>query len=206
MDSTKESVISTEHLTKAMEYDQYRKLIDNLLEENKTTGENHSEDMIHYTQMNVQRMNRIEKTVDIYDDTAEVLKNIGQKWVWVVMTEAWCGDAAQNIPIIAKMADLSPNIDLKLLLRDENLDVMDQYLTNGGRSIPKMIALKTENLDELGTWGPRPAPAQEMMNEFKANPNGRTKQDLIIDIQKWYTKDKGRTLQNEFIELIKSWQ
>lgn len=206
MDSTKESVISTEHLTKAMEYDQYRKLIDNLLEENKTTGENHSEDMLHYTQMNVQRMNRIEKTVDIYDDTAEVLKNIGQKWVWVVMTEAWCGDAAQNIPIIAKMADLSPNIDLKLLLRDENLDVMDQYLTNGGRSIPKMIALKTENLDELGTWGPRPAPAQEMMNEFKANPNGRTKQDLIIDIQKWYTKDKGRTLQNEFIELIKSWQ
>ncbi len=199
----KESVISKAHLQKAISYAEYRKMIDALMADGKTTGENHSENMIHYTKMNIQRMNRVEKTVELSDETLEALKGIDTKMVWVVLTEAWCGDAAQNIPVLAKMADASDNIELMLLLRDENLDVMDEYLTNGGRSIPKLVGLDAGSMDERFVWGPRPEPAQEMMNEFKANPDGRTKQDLVIEIQKWYAKDRGLTMQKELVNLLK---
>ena len=202
MNEINESVITESHLQKAISYGEYRELIDSLMSEGKTTGENHSENMIHYTKMNIQRMNRVEKTVELSDETVGILKGIDTKMVWVVLTEAWCGDAAQNVPVLAKMADISDKIELKLLLRDENLDVMDEYLTNGGRSIPKLVALNAETMDELFVWGPRPEPAQEMMNDFKANPNGRTKQDLVIDIQKWYAKDKGLTMQKELVNLL----
>jgi len=203
MSEIKESVITKSHLQKAISYAVYRKMIDDLMAEGKTTGENHSENMIHYTKMNLQRMNRVEKTVELSDETVEALKGIDIKMVWVVLTEAWCGDAAQNIPVLAKIADASDNIELMLLLRDENLDVMDEYLTNGGRSIPKLVALDAGSMDERFVWGPRPEPAQEMMNDFKANPDGRTKQDLVIDIQKWYAKDRGVTMQKELVDLMK---
>ncbi len=203
MNEIKESVITENHLQKAITYIEYREMIDALMAEGKTTGENHSEDMLHYTKMNIQRMNRVEKTVELSNETIEALKGIDTKMVWVALTEAWCGDAAQNVPVLAKMAGASDKIELKLLLRDENLDVMDEYLTNGGRSIPKLVALNAETMDELFVWGPRPEPAQVMMNDFKANPNGRTKQDLVIDIQKWYAKDKGLTMQKELVNLLK---
>lgn len=203
MSEIKERVITESHLQKAISYPEYRKMIDSLMAEGKTTGENHSENMIHYTKMNIQRMNRVEKTVELSDETLEALQHLETKMVWLVLTEAWCGDAAQNLPVLAKMADVSDKIELKLLLRDENLDVMDEYLTNGGRSIPKLVALNAESLDERFVWGPRPVPAQAMMNDFKANPEGRTKQDLVIDIQKWYAKDKGLTMQKEIVDLLK---
>lgn len=203
MSHIKESVITENHLQKGISYKEYREMIDKLMAEGKTTGENHSKDMLHYTELNIQRMNRVEKTVSLSGEMLNALKSLDMKMVWVVMTEAWCGDAAQNVPVMAKIADATDKIELRLLLRDENLDVMDAYLTNGGRSIPKMVALDAETLDELFTWGPRPEPAQTMMMDFKNNPNGRSKQDLVIDIQKWYAKDKGLTTQKELVDLMK---
>ena len=91
-------------------------------------------------------------------------------------------------------------------MRDDNLPIMDEYLTNGGRSIPKLIALKSANLEELGTWGPRPAPVQNLMMAFKENPNGQKKEDLNIEIQKWYAKDRTQTLQQEMLSLIEAWK
>src|SRR5690606_26509598 len=122
----------------------YRELIDKLRSQNKTTGEDHSEDMLNYTDLNISRMNKWDKRFELSADVLALLKNTNRKEAWVVLTEAWCGDAAHAIPVMAKMAAASPNIDLHLVLRDENLDLMDQYLTNGGRSIPKLIRVDAE--------------------------------------------------------------
>lgn len=203
MSHIKESVITESHVQKGISYKEYRKMIDALLAEGKTTGENHSKDMLHYTELNIQRMNRVEKTEKLSEEMLKTIDNFDSKMVWVVMTEAWCGDAAQNVPMLAKIADSTDKIDLKLLLRDEYPEVMDEYLTNGGRSIPKLVALNSETLDELFTWGPRPEPVQSVMIDFKNNPKGRTRQEVIVEIQKWYAKDKGRTLQNELVDLMK---
>lgn len=201
-----ESIITQQHLEKAIGYKEFRRLIDDLLADGKTTGENHSEDMLHYTKMNVQRMSRLDKTIELQKETIDLLKNLKKNYVWIVMAEAWCGDVAQNLPIIAKMADKTENISLAILLRDENLDVMDEFLTNGGRAIPKLISVKADDLEVLGSWGPRPAPAQEIMMDFKQNPGDRTKKDVVIDIQKWYTKDKALTIQKEFRTMLNEWE
>ncbi|HKJ30720.1 MAG TPA: thioredoxin family protein [Balneolales bacterium] len=201
-----ESVITQDHIDKAIGYKDFRSLIDQLLADDKTTGENHSEAMLHYTKMNVQRMNRLDKTITIQQETIDKLNSIDEELIWLVLAEAWCGDVAQNLPVMAKMADASEDIQLNILLRDENLEVIDEFLTNGGRSIPKLVCLKADDLEVLGSWGPRPEPAQDIMIDFKENPGDRTKQDIVIDIQKWYAKDKAGTIQEEFRNLVDDWK
>ncbi len=191
------------YLDKSITYPQYRDLIDKLLAEGKTTGTNHSADYINYTQLNVHRMERLDKTVALNDDLLDTLKGLKQKQIWLVITEAWCGDAAQNLPILHLIAQQTPNIELKLVLRDENLELMDQYLTNGGRSIPKVIMLDAETLTELAIWGPRPAGAQVLLAEHKANPT-ENHADFAKRVQLWYAQDKTLSTQHELLALLKS--
>lgn len=190
-------------LSDALTYTQYRELIDKLLAEGKTTGNDHSEKMVDYTRMNMQRMRRVEKTTVLADDLVQKMLSLQTPMLWVVLTEAWCGDAAQNLPAIVKIAEASPVVELKLLLRDENPDIMDAYLTNGGRSIPKLIALNADTLEVLGTWGPRPAAAQEMI--LAAKQSNMPFQEMAEKLHGWYAKDRSRTLQQEFVKLISAW-
>ncbi len=205
MNDVAESIVTPEIINEALDYDEYRQMIDELLEQNKTTGDNHSEEMVHYTKMNVQRMNRLDKRVELADSLVEELNELDQDWIWLVLTEAWCGDAAQNIPPIVKIADESDSIDIKFILRDEHLDIMDEYLTNGGRSIPKLICLDAETFEEIGTWGPRPEVAQEKAMEWK-NQESISKEKWAKKLHKWYAKNKTQELQSEFAELISEWQ
>ncbi len=198
-----QSPVTHEQLAKGMSYTKYRELIDKLLAANKTTGENHSEEMVAYTRMNLHRMRRVDKTTVLDDELVQLLLSVQTKMVWVVLTEAWCGDAAQSLPAIVKIADASPLIELKLLLRDENPDLMDQYLTNGGRSIPKLIALKADTLEVLGTWGPRPQPAQQLYTNLKEKQVPY--KEFAEQLHNWYGKDRSKTLQQEFKQLLRTW-
>ena len=198
-----QQVITQAHLAQAMDYTTYVSLTEKLLAENKTTGTNHSPELVEYTRMNLHRMYRGAKSAVLTDEMLETLQSINRKMIWVVLTEAWCGDAAQSLPGIAKIADASPLIEVKLLLRDEHLDVMDAYLTNGGRSIPKVIALDAETLEELGTWGPRPEPAQQLVHDAKAQQLDF--KEMAEKLHGWYGRDRSRTLQQEFIPLINTW-
>src|SRR5699024_4699032 len=141
MNYSKEQLISPDIIENAMDYEAYREMIDDLLAEGKTTGDNHDDEMIEYTRMNVQRMKRLDKQVELTDDLKDVLQENDRELIWLVLTEAWCGDAAQNIPVLAKMAQESDKITLKLVLRDEHPDIMDQYLTNGDVQFPSWFAL-----------------------------------------------------------------
>ena len=187
-------------LQKTYNYQAYKDLVKNLLLEGKSTGPNQSEDLTNYSLLNDKRMKRLDKTIKILDDTKQFLKTIKSPQTWLVLTEGWCGDAAQNLPVIHKMAEVNSNINLQLVLRDENLELMDLFLTNGGRSIPKLIALD-EELNILYTWGPRPQTATNMVLDYKTK-HGSLDAQFKQDLQVWYNKDKGESIQNDFNELI----
>lgn len=204
MSQTTEQLITPEIINEAMNYGEYRSMIDNLLDEGKTTGTNHSEAMINYTKMNVQRMNRLDKQIELSNSLKNALQPVEKDWTWLVLTEAWCGDAAQNIPGIVKIVEQSDHIELKFILRDEYLDIMDEYLTNGGRSIPKLVCLNADTLEEIGTWGPRPGDFQQKAMEWKDDPE-LSKEEWAEKLHKWYADDKGQTLQDDFEELIATW-
>jgi len=188
------------YLEKSMTYQDYLKLIEELLAQGKTTGTNQSEAMFGYGKLNRQRMKRLEKTVRLNDSLKEKAQRSEQKWIWLILTEGWCGDAAQNIPIIEKIAAENPNIETRYILRDENLELMDKYLTNNARSIPKLICLDAETLREIGTWGPRPQAAMDYFYEMKAQ--GLEKPQMMENLQRWYLADENQTIQKEFEILL----
>ncbi|TCI94230.1 thioredoxin family protein [Tenacibaculum sp. M341] len=188
-------------LHNAISYTEYRDLVSNLLKENKSTGPNQSEALYKYSFLNDRRMKRLDKTSKLTETTVEDLKKVEKNQTWLVLTEGWCGDAAQNIPVINKLAEENPNIDLKIILRDDNLELMDQFLTNGGRSIPKLISVD-ENKEVLFSWGPRPSTATKMIADYKEE-NGVVDAKVKEDLQVWYNKNKGVNVQEDFISLLK---
>lgn len=189
-----------------IDYQTYRSMIDGLLAEGKTTGNNHSADMIHYTELNVHRMKRLDKTATLNDELLSAVAKIEEPQTWLILTEAWCGDAAQNVPLIQKMADANPNINVKYVLRDEHLDLMDEHLTNGGRSIPKVLMIDEASGDVVKTWGPRPEPVQEMTMAYKhdQSPDKPPYMEFAKQVQMWYMRDKTQTFQNEMTKLVNS--
>ncbi len=191
------------YIEKSMTFAEYLKLIDDLLSEGKTTGEVQSEALFGFGKLNRQRMKRLEKTVEISDSLKEKARNVKGKRIWLIITEGWCGDAAQNIPVIEKIAAESANIETRYLLRDENLELMDEYLTNGGRAIPKLICLDAETFEEIGVWGSRPQAADDYMHELKAQ--GLEKPQMMEKMQRWYLADKNQSIQNEFKVLLEKW-
>ncbi|PWB25881.1 thioredoxin family protein [Flavobacterium sp. HTF] len=185
-------------------YSEYRKLVTDLLSEGKSTGDQQSESLTHYTSLNEARMNRLEKTIKISDDILEKLQHLNNHYIWLVLSEGWCGDAAQILPILNKMALGSNNkINLKIVLRDENDDLMSQYLTNGGRAIPKVIVICKEAGIVRADWGPRPKGATELMANYKKE-FGVIDEKIKTDLQLWYLADKGISVQQELIEIMEN--
>jgi len=185
-------------------FENYKDFVHELVESNSCSGEI-TDDHIQSTKVNEQRMLRIEKQVIIHEDLRRVLQSIGQRWEWQVLMETWCADGAQNLPIIAKMAELSDKIKLSIVLRDENPDLMNKYLTNGAKAIPKLICKKLETNEVLGVWGPRPAQIQEAVVSLKAAGKFTSHYELLREVQFLYAKDKGESIQRDFIKLIGTW-
>lgn len=178
----------------------YFETVGNLVAEGKTTGPNQGESWIHYTELAYSRMKRWNKIGRLLPEMKSKLESITSPQSWTVITEAWCGDAAHAFMFLEKMADVNPLITLHWKLRDENLELIDQYLTNGGRSIPKLI-VKDENGQELYNWGPRPQFIQNKYLQLKTD-NVPAAQ-ISIEIQKMYNADKGETMQREILSLMK---
>jgi hypothetical protein len=189
-------MIDNHYVEKALSYQAYEQLIADLLARGRTTGSDQSEAFIHYTQLNQQRMHRLDKTMLLLPSVEAMIGSITVGQTWLVLTEAWCGDAAQSIPVMHAMAALNPLISLRLLLRDENPELMDQYLTRGvARSIPKLIGIDTLTMDELFTWGPRPSVLQELF--YKMRADGLDYHLIKEEQQRWYNKDRTLSIQEE---------
>lgn len=152
-----------------------------------------------FTKLNLQRSSRIEKTYSPSIEIRDVMAKISSPQIWLVLTENWCGDSAQNLPYIAKFAQLNSKISFVILERDKNLNLMNNYLTNGTLSIPKLVSFD-ENMNELFQWGPRPADAALLVARLKSE--AKTKEELMKELHLWYSKNKGRSIEKEFISIL----
>ena len=189
-----------EALKKAISYTSYRKLISDLIASGKSSGPIQSEDLLNYSKLNDRRMTRLDKTIQLSQETLLGLKKIDKPITCLVLTEGWCGDAAQTLPVISKIADESDLITLKIIFRDEHEELMNQFLTNGGKSIPKLLVLNSEN-KVLNTWGPRPNIATKMVQDYK-NKYGQLDAAFKQQLQVWYNKDKGVNIQEDMLGLL----
>jgi hypothetical protein len=187
-------------LQNSLSYREYRTFVSKLIDEGKSTGNEQNADLLHYSELNEVRMNRLEKTLKIDLEVLETLQNLKSKQTWLVISEGWCGDAAQILPIIKLMAEASENIDLKIVLRDENEELMNQFLTNSSKSIPKLLLLD-ENLNLINHWGPRPEAAKNLILDYKAQ-HGIVDEPAKIALQKWYLDDKGISTMKEIVAML----
>lgn len=187
-------------LKNTLSYEGYKTLVRNLLADGKATGTEQSEALTDYSLLNDRRMKRLDKTLKLSEVTLQEFQKITIPQTWLVLTEGWCGDAAQNLPVLNKIAATSDKIDLKIILRDDHLPLMDLFLTNGGRSIPKLIALDKDN-NVLNSWGPRPDTAAKMVADYKEK-KGVLDSQFKEELQVWYNKDKGQSVQEDLIRLV----
>ncbi|GHB85662.1 thioredoxin family protein [Persicitalea jodogahamensis] len=194
------TVFTPENIRQTYTYDEYLALTDQVVAEKRTTGSRQSPEMAEYTRLNQYRMHRLDKTVKLDLDLQQLAFQLSTPQTWYVLTEAWCGDSAQNLPVIAKVAALNPNITLTMLLRDEHPEIMDAHLTRGGKAIPKLIAIDADG-NELFTWGPRPAALQEIVWDYKKNPT-IPYAEFQEEEQRWYNTDKTKSLQRELVNLL----
>lgn len=185
-----------------MTHEAYRALVHRVVEEHRTTGPDQSEELVKYTALNKVRMERNARVVRLLPELAEAL-GTAPPMTWLVLTEAWCGDASQCTPVMDLMAKAAPHITLRYVLRDEHLELMDRYLTKGGRSIPKLIAFDEEGR-ERSTWGPRPQPAQDLVWAWKDQPEDQRppRSRMYEQVHAWYAADRGVTMQREFLALL----
>ncbi len=204
MQTTETSVIDLFEATlnKSISYGDYVQLTADLTAENKSTGNDpDNEALANYTMLNDRRLKRWNKTLKLDQEITEIVSNQSKNLVWLVLSESWCGDAAHNIPVLNKIAELSDKIDLRLALRDENPALMNEFLTNGGAAIPKLIAFDKDANDIVYEWGPRPTEATQLVADYKAE-HGQLTPEFKEDLQRWYNKNKGQAVIEDFKKLL----
>jgi hypothetical protein len=189
-------------LNNSYSYQDYRKMVTDLLQEGKSSGAIQSEALVNYSRLNETRMHRLDKTIVIDQSIVSKFKAIQSKYIWLVIAEGWCGDAAQILPIFNKMSEVSDHIDFKIVFRDDNEALMNLFLTNGSKSIPKLIILDKNALDVIADWGPRPKGAIDLVQNYK-DKFGVIDDTIKAELQMWYLHDKGLSTQKEIMELLK---
>jgi hypothetical protein len=119
-------------------------------------------------------------------------------WHLLVMAEDWCGDAVNTVPVLQRLTERAPNLDLRIISRDGNPDLMDAHLTGTSRSIPVVIMLDA-NYEERAWWGPRPTEIQAWVrSEGMALP----KDERYKHIRAWYARDHGATTLDEVVSAM----
>jgi len=191
---------TTQFINSAFSYNSYRQQIADELA--RPPADESALKMRPYIQKNAELMDEYERDYKLSDQLKATLEH-APATTWLVLTEGWCGDAAFNVPMLAIIEKALPEkVQLRILLRDRNLELMDAHLTDGGRSIPKLIVLN-EDLQELGTWGPRPEALQVLMKSWKNE--GLSLKEIIPMVHKWYNADATVSMQKELETLVKSY-
>lgn len=188
-------------ISKGVSYQEYRALVDALALEGKSTGLEQTDTMMHYTILNDKRMKRLDKTLKINEGAIAKIRGMDKEITWLVLTESWCGDAAQTIPMINKVAELNDRISLKMILRDENIDIMNRFLINEAMSIPRLVMVESQTGEVIGQWGSRPNIATQMVIDYK-DEHGKLTPEFKQDLQLWYNKDKGQSTLEDLLGLL----
>lgn len=192
----------TEARKNALTYADYRILVAKHAQSFTSTGHTQTEALSNYTVLNDRRMKRWDKTLKFTPAQEDELKNYTRPVNWLVLTESWCGDAPAAVAVMHKMAELQPAINFKLVLRDDHPQLMDAFLTNGGKAIPKLIVQNPENNAVVTSWGSRSKAAQQLVTDFKAE-NETITPEFINALQKWYNDNKGQAVVEELLAILK---
>ena len=158
--------------------------------------------MLNYVYLNLKRMKRIGKQYEAAPFLSKLVQKINVPVTWLVITEGWCGDAAHVLPVLDLLSDLSFKPKVKIILRDEHPELMDIYLTNGSRSIPKVLAIDQKG-EVISIWGPRPSGAQKLVEDYKNGGSMYESYDALSEaLQKWYHYDRFSQFESEIVDFI----
>ncbi|WGK66139.1 thioredoxin family protein [Croceiramulus getboli] len=191
----------------AQTYPEYREEVAQLVIDQATTGAEQSEALINYTLLNDRRMKRWDKTLKFTAEEEQLIRQFNERvsagvqaaQQWLVLTESWCGDASQSMPVMHAIAMRSPHINFRVSLRDQQPELMDLVLTRGARAIPKLIAFTQDEL--IGTWGARPRSGQQLIEDYKLQ-YGKAGPAAKEELQRWYNQDKGKQIKDELLALL----
>lgn len=187
------------HKITIMTFEEYRQLFEEILNGRYQQPPYNKEDYQTYVNLNRSRMKRWTKKASIDADLGALLQAIDEPQTWIIITEPWCGDAANSVPFLEKMAAINPLITPVIQLRDSGSEI-DHYLTNGGKSIPKLIVRNAQGQD-LAVWGPRPAKVQALVMAQKKDTH-RSANDKYAEVLQWYRQNAGVAIQEEFKTLF----
>jgi hypothetical protein len=198
------SFITPSILSQTISWAEYYATVRKYVESDDRPELYNNEKMLRYTTENLKRMDHVLQTIHIESKLYNLLTAIRTDLIWVVLAEPWCGDVSQVIPVLYTIASCSEHISFRVLQSDSHPDVLSAYLTDGSRSIPKLICLRADTLEEPGAWGPRPAGLQKIVMENKndATLSFGAKVRMVHD---WYEADKTLSIQDEFIDLVRKW-
>lgn len=187
-------------LKNVMSYDTYISYVSKLVANKETSGEEQSEKLVDFTKLNSSRLKRISKTFSFTDKQEQFFTNISLSQEWIILVESWCGDVVQVLPILHKISLLNPKIKLKIVLRDENPELMDAFLTHGARAIPKVIMTLPDGTVKA-VWGPRSIAATSRVTQYKLL-HGKIDVTFLEDLQKWYLEDKGQAIVHDLVGIV----
>lgn len=159
--------------------------------------------MHHFLNYNWDRQAQVHAAYTPSDEVRTAVESIDEPQLWMVLTEPWCGDSAFLLPVIAEAAALNDSVTLRILPRDENLDIMDQYLTGGSRSIPKLVAFSDDGTERF-TWGPRPEPARKRFDTLRSEHDD--KMNAIEGLVEHYEAGGWRAADAELADALRAAQ
>ena len=198
----KKEKMKNETIQKGINYQDYRSMVAELMQENKTTGTKQTNELVEFTKLNEQRTNRNEKQFILSQELTDLFVNKSFNEFWIVFVEAWCGDCAQNLPAIYNIAKHAPGVELKIIIKSENPEEINNYLTAGAEAIPKLVRINKDSLENIGTWGARPVNAQIIAEHWKKNKETIAKEDFEKELHLWYAKNRSKDIQKEFWEML----
>ncbi len=184
-------ILLKEYLEKAISYDDYMQIVEK--------EANSSNEKAEFSALNLKRMQRLNKTFSLNDEQKSKLQSITKDCSLLVITETWCGDASQILPVLHKISE-AVGSNMKLVFRDENPELMQEYSYNGTQSIPIVIGVDSTNFKEAFRWGPRTKTGTELLKKFKENPESYSKEKFHIDLQQFYNHNKGQEIFEEIFE------
>lgn len=181
---------------KAVSYNEYIAETEERIANPKTEADIEKKE---YYELGLQRMNRMAKVFKASEEDLETLKSKNFNGKILIISEPWCGDASQCVPSLDIFFE--GKNEVKIFYRDSDLTLIDQFLTDGSQSIPKVLILD-ENYKVINTWGPRPKYGLELLKKFKADPEAYPRETFYNDLQVYYAKNRGKDTIKEILDLI----
>lgn len=192
--------IIEDSLQNSISYQEYRTLVKQLTEYSNT-GDTKNDTLANYTLLNHSRMKRWDKTIAIPKDIEKKIKSFKEEIIWLVIVESWCADAAHMLPVLNKLAEVNECIELRVVLRDENPELMNAFLTEGTKSIPIVLMIEKTSHRVIHTYGPRPSEAAAYVNRFKSK-YGKLTSEFKEDLQHWYNTNKGLNVMEDIVKAL----